>query len=590
MVNAAPGGPAGARRLLPLFLPAVVLCFGIAAVVLPPRAAAPLTTYAGASTVAAVLDLAAGLGLLVAGMLAWVQRPGSRVGLLSVAAGVAWFGPDWAGWEGGPPLARSLGMVAMLLVFPLLAHLVLAFPGRVISPIARVVVVAFYAVAAAVSIGLALFRDPFLDPNCWRNCSINSLLVRPDQDIARALEAIWPPTALAAGLLLAGLIGWRLVAATGPARRVLGPVLVPGLLVAGSEVAYALALLGNPAETPLDPVFSSIFLARSSAVVCLAVGVTWSAVRAWRTRTAVSRFAAELGEAPAPGSLRAVLARTVGDPGLQVAYWLPESGRHVDGSGKPVDSLQPSGRTATPIVRQGKEVAVLVHDATTLDATDLERQIGAAARLAIENERLQAELLAQLDDLRASRARIVERADAERRRLERDLHDGAQQRLLALTYELRRTLAGVRADGEAASLVAAATGEAQEILADLRELAHGIFPAVLTEAGLGAALQTLADDAPLPVELEQVTDGRYPGQVETGAYLAVAEAVEDARRRNATHARVNVTRYGDRLVIEVRDDGDERTSTMAAVADRVWALGGRLEAGPTGLRAEIPCA
>jgi signal transduction histidine kinase len=366
---------------------------------------------------------------------------------------------------------------------------------------------------------------------------------------------------------------------------------VPGLLVAGTEVAYALALLGNPAETPVDPVFSSIFLARSSAVACLAVGVAWSAVRAWRTRTAVSRFAAELGEAPAPGSLRAVLARTVGDPGLQVAYWLPESERYVDGSGEPVDSLQAGGRTATPIVRQGKEVAVLIHDATTLDATDLERQIGPAARLAVENERLQAELLAQLDDLRASRARIVERADAERRRLERDLHDGAQQRLLALTYELRRARAGVRNDDdEDASLLAAATGEAQEILADLRELAHGIFPAVLTEAGLGAALQTLADGAALPVELEQVTDGRYPGPVETGAYLAVAEAIEDARRRNATHARVGVARYGDRLAVEVRDDGDERSSTMAAVTDRVWALGGRLEVGPTGLRAEIPCA
>jgi signal transduction histidine kinase len=204
---------------------------------------------------------------------------------------------------------------------------------------------------------------------------------------------------------------------------------------------------------------------------------------------------------------------------------------------------------------------------------------------------LQAVALVQLDQLRASRVRIVETGDAERRRLERDLHDGAQQRLLALSYDLRLAHASAQADGDAqtGTLLTEATDQARAALGELRDLAHGIYPAILTEAGLSAALATLAGVAPLPVELRDPADGRYPAAVETAAYLLIAEALDDAARRNASHAAVSVVRDGGRLVVTVEDDGTDRTSSMVQLADRVGALDGQLTVEPRRLGAELPC-
>ena len=239
--------------------------------------------------------------------------------------------------------------------------------------------------------------------------------------------------------------------------------------------------------------------------------------------------------------------------------------------------------------RDGRRIAVVSHTAAL---PDLEREIGAAVRLALENERLQAEALAQLDQLQASRVRIVETGDAERRRLERDLHDGAQQRLLALSYDIRLARTNAQADGDrpTMSLLTEATGQAQAALGELRELAHGIYPAILAEAGLAAALATLADAAPLPVEILARADGRYPAAVETAAYLLVAEALDDAAGRGASHAAVSVVQDGGGLVVMVDDDGSDRTAAMVQLADRVGALDGRLAIEPTRLRAELPCA
>jgi signal transduction histidine kinase len=185
----------------------------------------------------------------------------------------------------------------------------------------------------------------------------------------------------------------------------------------------------------------------------------------------------------------------------------------------------------------------------------------------------------------------VETGDNERRRLERNLHDGAQQRLLALSYDLRLARAQAQADGDSqsGSLLTQATDQAQAALEELRELAHGIYPAILTEAGLAAALATLADAAPLPVEIRDAAQGRYPAAVETAAYLLVAEALDDAAGRGASHAAVSAMRDGGRLVVTVQDDGTDRTSAMAQLADRVGALDGRLAVEPARLWAELPC-
>jgi signal transduction histidine kinase len=204
---------------------------------------------------------------------------------------------------------------------------------------------------------------------------------------------------------------------------------------------------------------------------------------------------------------------------------------------------------------------------------------------------LQAQALAQLDQLRASRVRIVETGDSERRRLERDLHDGAQQQLLALSYDLRLARAQAQADGDSqsGSLLTQATGQAQTALDELRDLAHGIYPAILAEAGLAAALATLADAAPLPVQIRDAAQGRYPTTVETCAYLLIAEALQDAAGRDASHTTVSLARDGGQLVVTVEDDGTDRTATMVQLADRVGALDGQLAVEPRRLQAELPC-
>jgi signal transduction histidine kinase len=304
-------------------------------------------------------------------------------------------------------------------------------------------------------------------------------------------------------------------------------------------------------------------------------------------------LAAELGEAPSPGKLREALAAAVGDQDLEVLYWLPGSQRFVDSSGTSVDPPDPgAGRATTPIVRAGRQVALVVHDVGRLDGPVLEQEIGAAAKLAVDNERLQAEVLAQLADLRASRGRIIDQGDSERRRLERNLHDGAQQRLLALSYDLRLAQAGATKDGVAplAGILDSAAETTQTALEELRDLANGIFPAVLTEAGLAPALETLADTAPIPIQLGELPPGRYSDTVETTAYLTVEEAIEDAAARNASLATANVVQLDNHLIVTVTDDGTKRDSKLVHLADRIGALGGSLETGPTTLRAEIPCA
>jgi signal transduction histidine kinase len=548
------------------------------------------TTYAGRSSSAAALTVAAGLALVAAGLVTSFSRPAGRIGDLAVVAGLVWFAPVWVGWDRGPPLVRSLGMLAAGLTVPLLLHLALAYPsGRLHGEVAHALVWAVYLEAALAALGRALFRDPFYDPNCWANCTDNRFLVRSLPPLARGIEVVdrWFTAAAAAALVV--VLGWRLLRDSRPARRVLLPVALPASLLAVTVIAHVIALQRMPLEDPSDPVFGAIFLIGCVGVLLLAAGLVWAAVRTRVQRRAVARIATGLGQAPPPGSLQTALAQAVGDPALRITYWLRDAEHYVDATGRPVaEPVAAPGRAITALVRDGRRIAVVSHTAAL---PDLERELGAAVRLALENERLQAQALAQLDELRASRVRIVQTGDGERRRLERDLHDGAQQQLLALSYDLRlaRTQAGTDGDEPTGSLLTEAIGQAQAALGELRDLAHGIYPAILTEAGLGPALASLADAAPLPVQLHQAAEGRHPAVVETCAYLLVAEALDDAAGRDASHAAVSAMQDGGRLVITVQDDGTNRTSSMVQLADRVGALDGSLAVEPTRLRAELPC-
>lgn len=591
-MKAAAFGRVGFAGVLRLGVCLLALAAGVATVLLLPHSADPPTTFGGGSALARAGDLVAGLSLLAAGLATMIVRRGGWLGIVALLAGAAWFAPDWVGWEDAAPLLRSIAMVIAPFLAPLLLHLALAAPaGRLASRPARAVVVALYVVAVVVSVGEALLRDPFLDRYCWSNCTDNVFLVRPEQEVVRWLQTGFLLSVVAGALAVGALVVSRIARTGGTVRQ----VVLPGVAGAGVAVSLALSagvLLLDRAENPSETSFATLFLVRAGAVTALACTLGWSAYVVRRTRSAVARLADDLGEAPAPGSLRASLAASLGDPEVEVAYPLDRSGRFVDAAGNAVPPpISAQGRVVTPIVRDGREIALVGHSRGDLAADELAREIGAGARLAVENERLQAEVLAQLHDLQVSRARIVETGDTARRRLERDLHDGAQQRLLALTYDLRLARSAAQADGEGglAVLLEGAVDEAHAALEELRELAHGIYPAILGEAGLGPALRGLVDRASIPVELTERGAERYPTPVETAAYIVVDDAVAEAARRAATHALVRVQSDGSILVVEIEDDGAAADSVPVHVADRVGALGGRVERLGRVLRVEIPC-
>jgi signal transduction histidine kinase len=565
---------------------ALALAVGVLAVAEGPGR---FTTYAGQSGLAATLTVVAGLALVAAGLITALGHQARRVGDLAVLAGLVWFAPVWVGWEAGPPLVRSLGMLAAGFAFPLLLHLVVAYPsGRSHGAPARTLVAAAYLETTVVALGRALFRHPFFDPNCWANCTDTGSWCAPSGPCPR--DRGGGPVVHRGRR---GCTGDDLCLAAGTGLRAGSPRLPsgrPASTVAGGRGRRA---HGRPArrspEDPADPAFRTIFVIGCAAVILLAAGLVWAAVRTRVQRRAVARIATSLGQAPSPGSVQAALAQAIGDPELTIAYWLPASDHYVDAKGRPVaEPVARPGRGVTALVRDDRRIAVVSHTAAL---PNLEPELGAAVRLALENERLQAQALAQVDQLRASRVRIVETGDSERRRLERDLHDGAQQQLLALSYDLRLARAQAKADGDShtGSLLTQATDQAQAALGELRDLAHGIYPAILAEAGLTPALATLAEEAPLPVEIPDADQGRYPAAVETAAYLLVAEALDDAAGRTASHVTVSVVQDGGRLVVTVTDDGTGRSSAMVELADRVGALDGRLAVEPARLRAELPC-
>jgi signal transduction histidine kinase len=511
--------------------------------------------------------------------------------MLVLLASLAWFAPVFVSWQNGPPLGRSLAWAITGFTFPLVAHAALAYPtGRVVSKPARVLVAAIYLEAFATAAVLALFRDPYFDSSCWANCTVNSFLVKSLPSLVHTVEVADRWFVAAAALAVTAVCVVRLIQASRPAQIRLAPILLPTAAFAGAVAARAIALQNLTVEDPYDGALFAIFALASSSLALLALGLFLSVVRERAERGAVAKLVANLGDAPAAGQLQAALSRALHDPQLQIVYWLDAVGSYVDPEGRAVaEPAAAPGQTVTRLVKGERTIALIRHAGAP---DELENRIGAAILLGLDNERLQAELLAQLEELRASRTRIVETADRARVALERDLHDGAQQRLLALTYDIRLAGSSAHAETEisAERSLAQATEQAQDAIEELRELAHGIYPAVLAQAGLTAALYALADGASLPVDIDRVDDNRYPSAVESAAYFAAAEAIESAAHRGADHAAVSVFQHDGRLVLTVNDNGGGRNSPMVALSDRVGALGGDVSVGATSCRVEIPCA
>jgi signal transduction histidine kinase len=541
----------------------------------------------------AVGGLVVGWGFIGVGLFAWGRRPDNRVGMLMAATGFFWL---FAGVGFSDlPLAFTIGQVLGAVYFAVVLHLLLAFPsGRLQSTFERRIVIGAYAVTTVALFPIWLFADPN-DLDC-DHCPENLLLIEPDEGLVTTISAI--VNLVGAGLVAAVLVilvrRWR--RATPSQRRFLVPVYSAGVAVAIlliSTILLQAGGLGSGADA----------LAVAAMVPFGLVPYLFLAtlIRAQMIQSgAVGELIARISEAPRRGELREELVRALKDPTLELFYWLPENERFVDGRGRPVElPARGSGRGVTPVERDGELVAAIVHDELVVD-TEL-ASIAAAAAMAIENERLDAELRAKVAELRASRSRMLRIGLEERRRLERDLHDGAQQRLVSLALNMRLARDRMREDPAAAErLLDGAGAELDAALEELRELARGIHPAVLSDRGLDAALETLAHRAPLPVELNREERERLPEAIELAAYFVVAEALTNvAKYAQATHAKVNVERHNGRLVVEVADDGvggaDPGNGTgLRGLADRLAVIEGRLEVeSPPGrgtrVRARIPC-
>src|SRR5262249_10741165 len=299
-------------------------------------------------------------------------------------------------------------------------------------------------------------------------------------------------------------------------------------------------------------------------------------------RSGVTDLVVALSKQPPPNRIRAALADALGDPSLDVALWLPEQRRYVDLDGAPTELEKGGGRAVSVLEHEGEPLAALVYDKSLLEDRSLVEAAAAAARLALENARLQAELRAQLAEVRASRVRILAAADEERRRLERDLHDGAQQRLLAtrLALQLAR---GRGSDPETETLLDDADAEVQGALDDIRALARGLHPAILSDEGLEPALAALARRSPVSVEIGSVPRQRLPIAVERAAYFVAAEALANAAKHaGASRVRIDVRRRDGRAVVLIGDDGIGGASAtpgggLSGLADRIAALGGRFD-------------
>jgi signal transduction histidine kinase len=414
--------------------------------------------------------------------------------------------------------------------------------------------------------------------------------------IRHVLDAVF----VALVLLFMALLVRKIVRAVPVARSVALPLAFVGFVGAAR---FGL-LVGLPIVAPSSKVLSGFGWTWSSAVFALAVSgaLAVGMLRDRAGRGAVADLVVELERTP-PGSVRETLARNLGDPSLELALWLPEHAAYVDSEGTSFELPEAGPRRAVTLLGPAESpVAALVHDPVLLQRPAFLAAAGAAARLALENERLHAELRAQLAELRASRARIVAAGDRERRRLERDLHDGVQQRLLGLglALQLLRSKLGPRANG-AAAILGEAEAELAATLTELRELAQGIHPAVLTEHGLAPALKTLAARSQIPIELDAPLTERLPTPVEAAAYFVVSEALANATKHSrAAAVSVSASSISGSLVVEVVDDGiggaePHAGSGLAGLADRLQALDGRLtiespRGSGTHVRAEIPYA
>jgi signal transduction histidine kinase len=519
------------------------------------------------------------------GLLAWHRRPESRAGPLMVVTGLLFFVHGTLD-RFHSSFAGTVGIAVSNYWIITFAALLLWFPGgqRRWAAGERLVIGSFVAAEVVLALAWMLFVP----------IPHNLALVWPNTEVAGGIDKAASSVGFAASICLAILLAARWLKATPPVRRASAPVAagVLTLLFLGGLILQAVF---TEAQSP--------YLVWPTLVGLVLVPVVFLAMiwRAWVARAAIGDLLVDLGSMSGR-PLQAALAKALGDPTLTLAYWLPQFGSYTDSEGQKLELPTDDGKRLVAMVEQdGERVAAIVYDSSLAEERKLLDAVVAAAGIALKNERLGAELRARVNELSASRARIVGAGDEERRRLERNLHDGAQQRLVALGMQLRLLGPRIRTDPAAAeALVATAAAELATSVDELRELAHGIHPAVLGH-GLTVALESLAARSTVATAVSVDLLERLPEVVEVAAYFVASEALANvAKHAQASAVQITVSRGARGALVEVADDGvggadDAGGSGLRGLADRVEALGGQLRiSSPLGtgttISAVIPCA
>ena len=539
----------------------------------------------GRSLDLALLDLLAGYVFIGAGVAVLVWRPANRCWWLLMAAGGTWFLPTLAGVAGEDPSIVGFVLAGWHYVF--LVWLLLAFPtGRIGSRRGRGLLAVLLAVEALRSLVRLLLYVPPDGTGC--DCVHNRFTQVSDRRWFDRAEDVYPWLLTAVFVLVVTEVVLRWRRSSGTGRRMLTPVLALALAV-GAQVVYTQVIQQQVewAVVRADDLFVVIVTLRAVAAYSFVVGLR----RTGAARAAVVTMVGELDDAGGTDRLTQALRRALEDPSLELVS--------VTGAEMPTPG---PGRAVTTVDSGDGPVAALVHDEALLEDPGLVSAVTATVRLTVDNERLRRQLQDRLDELAASRARIIAAGDEERRRIERDLHDGTQQRLVTIGLQLRLALTKLGEGGPpvATEALSRAVADLAAAVAEVRDLAHGIHPAILGEAGLEAALESLVDNSPLDVRTDlRVPPGLSPDMAAT-AYYCVSEALTNVTKHaGEAHVVVSAARHGDRLEVTVADDGAGGARAdgpgLTGLADRVAASGGTLTVdSPRGRGTRVtlvlPCA
>jgi signal transduction histidine kinase len=545
----------------------------------------------------AAAQVVVGSTFMLAGLVAWLRRPANRVGPLMVAAGMAYLARQLR--YSHDALLFTLFFLVGDMAYALAGHAILAYPsGKVGGRGARRLVRAGYATVVLFPLGVLLLhgaRTPLVEMEPFPPRSRIAL-----GDYGHAAQLVQKTEivllfGVLASLFIVVIVG-RLRRSSPRARRVLAPLLL-------AAVALALRAVYECAHTFVnrEPLaYPYLFWWQVAAFIALPLALLAGILRARLARANVSGLVVELERSPAtPANVQTSLRNALADPELELFFWLPDGGRLVDTAGRTVAPPEAADdRATTRLESEGEPIGLLAYDASLTDEPELVRAAAAAARLALANARLHAEARAQLHEVRDSRRRIASAADEERRRIERNLHDGAQQRLLALALKL--TAAREDSQADLSGLLASSVDELQGTIEELRTLARGLHPTVLVEFGLAGAFEAFVSRCPVATTVD-VSDRRFPAEVESAAYFVGCEAMNNVvKHARATRASIAVRPVAGGLLLEVEDDGvggahPTDGSGLQGMRDRVEALGGRVQldsqAGRgTRIVAEIPCA